>query len=133
MHADPFRAADANPLTTCAIDSSLWELHAQETHYHSAVSTLAKIFGEAFTKPGYAMEDFLDHGYGTVRINTVRVCSHKLTKFYLQLLDTEFIRGRRIKKEPALGMDMRTDLFSAKGGVGEEGGGDVVNELWAFS
>ncbi|KII84320.1 hypothetical protein PLICRDRAFT_118099 [Plicaturopsis crispa FD-325 SS-3] len=111
---DPFRAADANPLTTCAIDSSLWELHAQETHYHSAVSTLAKIFGEAFTKPGYAMEDFLDHGYGT-------------------LLDTEFIRGRRIKKEPALGMDMRTDLFSAKGGVGEEGGGDVVNELWAFS
>jgi hypothetical protein len=32
------------------------------------VSTLSKVFSEAFTKPGYAMEDFLDHTYATVGI-----------------------------------------------------------------
>jgi U3 small nucleolar RNA-associated protein 19 len=30
------------------------------------VSTLAKIFSETFTKPEFNLEDFLDHGYGTV-------------------------------------------------------------------
>ena len=28
---------------------------------------MAKVFQEVFTKPEYNMEDFLDHGYGTVR------------------------------------------------------------------
>lgn len=67
---DPFLPSEPNPLLTQAIGSSLWELHTHKSHYHSAVSTLAKIFEEAFTKPGYSMEDFLDHTYGTVR------CAH---------------------------------------------------------
>lgn len=33
------------------------------------MSTLAKIFGEAFTKPNYPLEDFLDHTYGTVSVD----------------------------------------------------------------
>jgi hypothetical protein len=37
-----------------------------QTHYLSSVSILAKIFTEVFTKPEFNMEDFMDHGYGTV-------------------------------------------------------------------
>lgn len=52
---------------TNALSSSLWELTSHRNHYHAPVATLARIFSEAFTKPGYVMEDFLDHTYGTVR------------------------------------------------------------------
>jgi len=78
---DPFKPAEQDPNLTLAIESSLWELHSHQLHYHSSVSTLAKIFGDAFTKPGYSMEDFLDHTYAT-------------------LLETEL--NRKIKKEPAV-------------------------------
>lgn len=67
VHEDPFDFNEPNPTLSNAIDSSLWELHTHKEHYHSAVSTLAKIFEEAFTKPNYALEDFLDHTYTTVR------------------------------------------------------------------
>ena len=30
---------------------------------------MAKVFQEVFTKPEFNMEDFLDHGYGTVRLS----------------------------------------------------------------
>ena len=53
-------------MQTRALDSSLWELLSHSSHYHAPVSTMCKIFSEAFTKPGYAMEDFLDHTYNTV-------------------------------------------------------------------
>jgi U3 small nucleolar RNA-associated protein 19 len=65
-YIDPFLPDEANPNITNAIDSSLWEIYSHKQHYDSAVSTLARIFEEAFTKPGYSMEDFLDHTYGTV-------------------------------------------------------------------
>ena len=54
-------------MLTNALDSSLWELVSHVNHYHHSVSTLAKIFREAFRKPNFALEDFLDHTYGTVR------------------------------------------------------------------
>jgi len=54
-------------MLTNALDSSLWELVSHVNHYHPSVSTLAKIFQEAFRKPNYTLEDFLDHTYGTVR------------------------------------------------------------------
>jgi U3 small nucleolar RNA-associated protein 19 len=63
---DPYNPADPSPLTSKAIESSCWELKTLQGHYLSSVATLAKIFGEAFTKPEYNLEDFLDHGYGTV-------------------------------------------------------------------
>ena len=65
--SDPFNAGEPNPALTNALDSSLWELHSQKEHYHAPVATLARIFEEAFTKPNYALEDFLDHTYSTVR------------------------------------------------------------------
>jgi U3 small nucleolar RNA-associated protein 19 len=63
---DPFDMAEPNPNLTDALESSLWELYSHKKHYHPAVSTLVKVLEEAFTKPSYAMEDFLDHTYGTV-------------------------------------------------------------------
>lgn len=63
---DGFLAMEPNPTLTSALESSLWELYSHRQHYHASVSTLAKIFEEAFTRPSYAMEDFLDHTYGTV-------------------------------------------------------------------
>jgi U3 small nucleolar RNA-associated protein 19 len=68
MGPDPFLPAEPDPMKTNAIDSSLWELHSHTQHYHAPVSTLARIFEQPFTKPSYAMEDFLDHTYGTVRV-----------------------------------------------------------------
>jgi len=54
-------------MLTNALESSLWELVSHVNHYHHSVSTLATIFQEAFRKPNFALEDFLDHTYGTVR------------------------------------------------------------------
>ncbi|KAI0713329.1 ribosome biogenesis protein Noc4 [Earliella scabrosa] len=82
---DGFDAAEANPTLTNALESSLWELYSHRQHYHAAVSTLAKIFEEAFTRPSYAMEDFLDHTYGT-------------------LFETE--AKRNIRKEPATALEL---------------------------
>ena len=36
-------------------------------HYHPVVATLASVLEEAFMRPQYTMEDFLDHTYSTVR------------------------------------------------------------------
>ncbi|KAG5642180.1 hypothetical protein DXG03_003443 [Asterophora parasitica] len=86
------------------------------------VSTLVKIFSEAFTKPSYAMEDFLDHTYGT-------------------LYDAE--ANRKIKKEPALAMEVgkRVELFPVEHAQEEDlddmdlvtAGGDAVGDLWVFA
>ncbi|KAI0319848.1 ribosome biogenesis protein Noc4 [Amylostereum chailletii] len=108
LSADPFLEDEPNPNATNALDSSLWELHAMKRHYHAGVATLGKVLEEAFTKPAYPLEDFLDHTYGT-------------------LLDAEF--KRKIKKEPAVADELKGHLFEKS----EDGvGGDVVAELWSF-
>jgi hypothetical protein len=50
-----------------------------------------------------------------------------------QLLDTE--TKRKIKKEPALAVEMRADLFTSNVDAEGEGtgGGDVISDLWNFS
>ncbi|KAK3072482.1 Maturation and nuclear export of 40S ribosomal subunits interacting protein [Teratosphaeriaceae sp. CCFEE 6253] len=63
---DPFSMEEADPMTTGAIDSSLWELQTLQSHYHPNVATLARILGEQFTKRGYQLEDFLDHSYASL-------------------------------------------------------------------
>ncbi|KAG6329818.1 hypothetical protein ID866_9269 [Astraeus odoratus] len=115
---DPFLPDETNPNSTNAIDSSLWELYSHKNHYDTAVSTLARIFEEAFTKPGYSMEDFLDHTYGT-------------------LLEAEF--KRKIKNEPALAVELVKDPFPEQGGatVGTTEhlasvSRDAVAELWVW-
>jgi U3 small nucleolar RNA-associated protein 19 len=64
---DPFDMDETDPMVTGAIDSSVWELEALQSHYHPNVATLAKIISEQFTKRSYNLEDFLDHSYTAVR------------------------------------------------------------------
>jgi U3 small nucleolar RNA-associated protein 19 len=63
---DPFNMDEKDPMVTGAIDSSVWELEALQSHYHPNVATLAKIISEQFTKRSYNLEDFLDHSYTAV-------------------------------------------------------------------
>ncbi|KAG6845195.1 hypothetical protein H0H87_012522 [Tephrocybe sp. NHM501043] len=118
---DPFNSDEVDPLHTQAHLSSLWELVSHRSHYHASVATLVKIFSEAFTKPSYALEDFLDHTYGT-------------------LFDTE--ANRKIKKEPALAIETGQGKNPFPVDVGDKteaeeavvrDEGDIVNELWVFA
>ncbi|TBU28984.1 CBF-domain-containing protein [Dichomitus squalens] len=95
---DGFMAAEPNPALTNALESSLWELYSHRQHYHASVSTLAKIFEEAFTRPSYAMEDFLDHTYGT-------------------LFDTEV--KRKIRKAPAVAPSLELSQVPDEDGLGD--------------
>jgi U3 small nucleolar RNA-associated protein 19 len=82
---DPFDMTQPDPLSTGAIDSSLWELETLRSHYHPNVATLAKIMGEQFTKRNYVLDDFLDHSYAS-------------------LIDAEL--GKEIKKMPVVEWDI---------------------------
>jgi U3 small nucleolar RNA-associated protein 19 len=64
---DQFNMQETDPMETGAIDSSVWELEALQSHYHPNVATLARIISEQFTKQTYNLEDFLDHSYNSVR------------------------------------------------------------------
>lgn len=66
---DPFLMDEPDPMETGALESSLWEIHMLQAHYHPNVATIAKILSEQFTKQTYNLEDFFDHSYGTVSLN----------------------------------------------------------------
>jgi len=94
MH-DPFLMHELDPMLSLAIDSSVWELEALQTHYHPNVATLARIISEQFTKRSYNLEDFLDHSYTA-------------------LLDVEL--NRELKKDPEVEFEIPKKVF-----MGEEG------------
>lgn len=70
---DPFRADEADPMKTDALESSLWEIYMLQSHFHPNVATMAKIISEQFTKQAYDLEDFLDHSYGSVSFSASMV------------------------------------------------------------
>ncbi|WVR04225.1 hypothetical protein IAU60_001225 [Kwoniella sp. DSM 27419] len=112
---DPYDADETSPLKTKALDSSCWELAALQKHYLGPIATLAKIFGDVFTKPEFNMEDFLDHGYGTTE------------------------SSRKIKNPPALSISVENAtaetmpvLFPPASVERADGEGDLVSQLWAF-
>ena len=70
---DPFRMDEQDPMETDAIESSLWEIHTLQDHYHPNVATIAKIISEQFTKQVYNLEDFLDHSYDSVSLESTIV------------------------------------------------------------
>ncbi|KZV69409.1 CBF-domain-containing protein [Peniophora sp. CONT] len=113
-YEDPFKADEPDPNATDALDSSLWELRALQRHYLPGVASLTKVFGEAFTKPPYSLEDFLDHTYAT-------------------LLEADF--KRRIKKEPAVADALEKRLFTIEGVGADEvaAEADPIAGLWVFS
>lgn len=112
--ADPFDPTETNPTLTNALDSSIWELYTQKNHYHSTISTLARIFEEAFTKPNYALEDFLDHTYST-------------------MYETE--AKRKIKNEPVVSFGLpQQSWFPLPASLENETvDADRVVALWTFS
>jgi U3 small nucleolar RNA-associated protein 19 len=73
---DPFVMTEPDPMSTMAIDSSLWEVEALQTHYHPNVATISKVVSEQFTKQAYNLEDFLDHSYASVGFfdALIRIC-----------------------------------------------------------
>ncbi|KAJ4340405.1 Maturation and nuclear export of 40S ribosomal subunits interacting protein [Ascochyta clinopodiicola] len=93
---DPFDMSELDPMETNAIDSSVWELEALQSHYHPNVATLAKIISEQFTKRSYNLEDFLDHSYTA-------------------LLDTEL--DRDLKKDPEVEFEIPKRIFTAEQGL----------------
>jgi U3 small nucleolar RNA-associated protein 19 len=93
---DPFDMEELDPQLTNAIESSVWELVALESHYHPNVATLAKIISEQFTKRSYNLEDFLDHSYTA-------------------LLDNELVR--ELKKEPVVEEVIPKRIFTAEEGL----------------
>ncbi|KAH9879342.1 hypothetical protein J1614_002781, partial [Plenodomus biglobosus] len=93
---DPFDMDELDPMLTNAIESSVWELEALQSHYHPNVATLAKIISEQFTKRAYNLEDFLDHSYTA-------------------LLDVEL--NRDLKKEPEVEFEIPKRIFTAEQGL----------------
>ena len=73
---DPFDMDERDPMKTHAIESSIWEIHTLQSHYHPNVATVANIISEQFTKQAYNMEDFLDYSYSLVcYLCTIRIPS----------------------------------------------------------
>ncbi|KAL8645182.1 MAG: hypothetical protein Q9226_007413, partial [Calogaya cf. arnoldii] len=87
---DPFDMTEADPMETRASDSSLWEIHTLQSHYHPNVATIAKIISEQFTKLAYNLEDFLDH-------------------FYSSMLSAEL--AKEIKKPPVVEYEIPKKIF----------------------
>lgn len=101
---DPFDMSEQDPMLTDAIESSVWELEALQSHYHPNVATLARIISEQFTKRSYNLEDFLDHSYTA-------------------LLDAEL--GRELKKDPIDEFEIPKKIFTV-----EEGGLNNLGQLF---
>lgn len=70
--ADLYKAGEPDPMLSNALDSSLWELASHQSHYHSSVNRMSQILSQVFSKPNFAMEDFLDHAYLTMFDSEIR-------------------------------------------------------------
>lgn len=110
---DPFDMRQPDPQKTGAIDSSLWELETLQSHYHPNVASIASIISAQFTKQQYNLEDFLDHGYGT-------------------MLESEL--AKEAKKEPVVAWKIPKRIFTkAEDGKGDDlGEGTLITKLWDF-
>jgi U3 small nucleolar RNA-associated protein 19 len=104
---DPFDPTQPDPMLTNAIDSSVWELHSLQDHWHPNVATLAKILGEQFTKREYQLEDFLDHTYESL-------LSAELGKEMKKVPEVEWEIPRRIVTDEGGGLNgLGASLWSA--------------------
>ncbi|KAI9719181.1 MAG: hypothetical protein M1828_006274 [Chrysothrix sp. TS-e1954] len=99
---DPFSELEVDPMKTSAIESSLWELVALQSHFHPNVASLARIISEQFTKQTYDVEHFLDYSYDTL----IEVELHK-----------------QVKKTPEVEYRMSKDIFQS--------GDTTPKPLWA--
>ena len=108
---DPFEMEELDPMNTNAIESSIWEIHMLQTHYHPNVATIARTITEQFTKQSYNLEDFLDHSYGT-------------------MLDAEL--SKDIRKAPEVEYEIPKRIFMKHdANTGKED--SLLVKLWGFS
>ncbi|KAL8772335.1 MAG: hypothetical protein Q9209_002547 [Squamulea sp. 1 TL-2023] len=107
---DPFDMTESDPMETKAIDSSLWEIHTLQSHYHPNVATIAKIISEQFTKQAYNIEDFLDHSYSS-------------------MLNAEL--SKEIKKPPVIEYDIPKKIFLRNPDPAQAD--SLMVNLWDFS
>lgn len=107
---DPFKMEETDPMKTNAIDSSLWELHTLQSHYHPNVAAIAKIMSEQFTRQGYNVEDFLDHSYATM---------------------VEMELSKSLKKPPVVEYEIPKRIFT-KGGTSDLGSDSLLLQMWNF-
>ena len=108
---DPFQVDEDDPQLTHAIDSSLWELHTLQSHWSPTVSSICRIISEQFTKQQYNIEDFLDHGYGT-------------------MLESEL--KKESKRPPVVEYRIPKRIFGKEGSE-DDTTGDPLLDLWNFS
>ena len=123
LGTDPFDAAEADPQRTNAIDSSLWELHTLQSHYHPTVASICRIISEQFTKREYNLEDFLDHGYGTL-------LDGELKKGKKEPIGDEVVKRKRAEREVVVEWKIPKRVFKKEKGSAEV---DVIGDLWDFS
>ena len=107
---DPFKPHERDPMETNAIDSSIWEIHTLQNHWHPNVATLAKIISEQFTKQNYNLEDFLDHSYNT-------------------LVEAEV--GKEMKKTPVVGWEIPKRVFLTEDGERSNEFGALMSRVLA--
>lgn len=112
---DTYDPAETDPQNTGAIDSSLWELETLQNHYYPTVASIARIISEQFTKQQYNLEDFLDHGYGT-------------------MMDAELKKKEGKKeREPVIEYKIPKRIFAREEGeVVKAGSRDLIKDLWSF-
>ncbi|SLM40717.1 Nucleolar complex protein 4 [Lasallia pustulata] len=108
---DPFAMEEQDPMKTNAINSSLWEIEALQSHYHPNVATIAKIISQQFTKQAYNLEDFLDHSYGS-------------------MLDAELAKD--VKKAPVVEFDIPKRIFLTQEADSLQPDSLLV-QMWDFS
>lgn len=114
LGVDPYDPAELDPQITGAIDSSLWELETLQSHYHPTVASISRIISEQFTKQHYNLEDFLDHGYGT-------------------MMDAELKKkeGRK-EREPVVEYKIPKRIFARDESEDTAGERHCIKDMWSF-
>ena len=77
---------------------------------------------EQFTKREYNLEDFLDHGYGTLM-------DGELKKAEKELLGGEVVKRKRPEREVVVEWKIPKRVFKKDKASGEV---DVIGDLWKF-
>ncbi|KAA8648474.1 hypothetical protein EYZ11_002028 [Aspergillus tanneri] len=116
---DPFDPEEPDPTRSDAIESSLWEIHSLQSHYHPNVAAIARILAEQFTKQMYNLDDFLDYTY-------------------LGMLQAELgTEDKPLKRIPVVEYQIPKRIFTDRL-LEEDGGQDTapghfIRSLWEFS
>lgn len=98
---DPFNMREPDPMISGALESSLWEIHTLQNHYHPNIAIIARMISEQFTKPAFNLEDFLDHTYATMIEGDLNKSVKKEPVIEYQIPKTVF--PRQMREEKAIG------------------------------